>query len=73
MYYRIDPKLKAGKNFHVWGGVLWLPSQNTWQVHIYISLPWGKLIISTIYWMLTMCQEFIIEDISGLILIAIYS
>lgn len=45
-------------------GWFWLPSQNTWQVHIYISLPWGKLIIGILYWVCTWCQKLMVEVIS---------
>ena len=34
--------------------VIWLHSQNTWQVHIYISLP---LIVATVYWVLTCARH----------------
>lgn len=49
-----NPKLNTGKNFPVWGGIIWLHAQNTWQVHIYITLP---LIIATLCWVLTCARN----------------
>lgn len=47
------PNLRLERNFMFETGWFWPHSQNAWQVYIYISLPWRKLIIATNYWVLT--------------------
>lgn len=57
VYYWVESQTQAGKDSHVWGGVIWLHSQNTWQVHIYISLPMGEANNSYPLLSAYMCQE----------------
>lgn len=57
VYYRLESQTQAGKDSHVWGGVIWLHSQNTWQVHIYISLPVGEANNSYSLLSAYMCQK----------------
>lgn len=53
IHYGVESQTYGWEDFHVRGGVTWRLSRNTWQVHLYVSLPVGKLIIAALYGVLT--------------------